>query len=132
VAIQREKLPRLFNVEIGAYLNTVRSSLDILASVLAVRHGVCAPEDAYFPITRSEAAYRGQGSKTAKFVAGLPPAQRSRLEALKPYRGGNDDLWTLHQLDIMRKHRRLLTVIAEPDFFSVQGIGMSASARLSA
>jgi hypothetical protein len=24
----------------------------------------------------------------------------------------------------MRKHRRLLTVIAEPDFFSVQGVGV--------
>jgi hypothetical protein len=121
VAVQREELPRSLNVEIGAYLNTMRSSLDILASVLAGRYGVCAPENAYFPITRSEARFRAKGSRSANFVAGLPPAERKRLEALKPYHGGNDDLWSLHLLDIMRKHRRLLTVIAEPDLFSVKG-----------
>jgi hypothetical protein len=124
VAVQREELPRSFNVEIGAYLNTVRSSLDILASTLATRYGICAPEDAYFPITKSETAFRVPGSRSATFFLGLPPAERSRLEALKPYQGGNDDLWSLHRLDIMRKHRRLLTVIAEPDFFSVEGPGI--------
>ena len=124
VAVQREELPRSFNVEIGAYLNTVRSSLDILASALASRYRICAPENAYFPITRSEAAFRARGSNSANFVAGLPPVERLHVEALKPYHGGNEDLWTLHQLDIMRKHRRLLTVIAEPDFFSVEGSGV--------
>jgi hypothetical protein len=124
VAVQRQELPRSFNVEIGAYLNVIRSSLDILASVLAGRYGICAPKDAYFPITESEAVFLTPGSRRARFVAGLPSAERSRLEALKPYRGGNDDLWSLHQLDIMRKHRRLVTVIAEPDLFAVQGIGV--------
>jgi hypothetical protein len=57
-------------------------------------------------------------------VSGLPPVERSRLEALKPYQGGNEDLWSLYQLDIMRKHRRLLTVIAVPDLFSVEGPGI--------
>jgi len=123
VAIQREELPRSFNVEIGAYLNTVRS-LDILASALASRYRICAAENAYFPISKSEAAFRARGSNSANFVAGLPPVERSHLEALKPYHGGNEDLWSLHQLDIMRKHRRLLTVIAEPDFFSVEGGGV--------
>jgi hypothetical protein len=124
VAVQREELPRSFNVEIGAYLNTLRSSLDILASAVAVRHDICAPEDAYFPIARSESALGVLGSRSAKFLAGLPLPQRAHIEALKPYMGGNEDLWSLHQLDIMRKHRRLLTVIAEPDFFSVEGAGI--------
>jgi hypothetical protein len=124
VAVQREELPRSFNVEIGAYLNVIRSSLDMLAVALAGRYGICAPEDTYFPITRSEAAFRAAGSRAAKFVGGLPLEERSHFEALKPYQGGNDDLWSLHQLDIMRKHRRLVTVIAEPDLFAVEGIGV--------
>lgn len=121
VAVQRDDLPRPLTVEIGAYLNTVRSSLDILASSLAARYHICAPEDAYFPISKSETAFRAPGGKAAQFVSGLPSPERSRLEALKPYQGGNDDLWSLHRLDIMRKHRRLLTVVSEPDFFSVEG-----------
>jgi hypothetical protein len=125
VAVQRDEPPRSLNVEIGAYLNTLRSSLDILASALAVRYDICAPEDAYFPIARCEAAFVAPGSRSAKFVAGLPPAERAYLiEELKPYKGGSEDLWSLHQLDIMRKHRRLLTVIAEPEFFSVEGVGV--------
>jgi hypothetical protein len=103
VTVQREELPRSFNVEIGTYLNTIRSSLDILASALASRYGICKPEDAYFPIARSEAAFLAKDSKAAKFVARLPPADRLRTEALKPYSGGNENLWSLHQLDIMRK-----------------------------
>jgi hypothetical protein len=124
VAVQRDEPPRSLNVEIGAYLNTIRSSLDILASTLAARYSICASEDAYFPISKSEAAFRRPGTRAAQFVSGLPPAERSRLEALKPYRGGNEDLWSLHQLDITRKHRRLLTVITEPDLFSVEGPGI--------
>jgi hypothetical protein len=118
VAVQRDELPRSLNVEIGAYLNTLRSSLDILASALAVRHDICAPEHAYFPIASTKACV--WRARSARFVAGLPPAERDHLEALK----GNEDLWSLHQLDIMRKHRRLLTVIAEPDSFSVEGPGI--------
>ena len=53
VAVQREELPRSFNVEIRTYLNVIRSSLDMLAVALAGRYGICAPEDAYFPITPS-------------------------------------------------------------------------------
>jgi hypothetical protein len=121
VSVQRDEPPRSLNVEIGAYLNTIRSSLDILASSLAARYNICAPEDAFFPISKSEAAFRAPSGKAAQFVSALPPIERSRLEALKPYQGGNGDLWSLHRLDILRKHRRLLTVIAEPYLFSVEG-----------
>jgi hypothetical protein len=69
VAIQREELPRAFNVEIGAYLNTIRSSLDILATALTVRYRIGRPEDAYFPIAKTEAAFRASG-KTSQFLAG--------------------------------------------------------------
>ena len=124
VAVQRDELPRSLNVEIGAYLNTIRSSLDILASSLAARYRICAAEDAYFPISKSEAAFRDPRGRAAQFVTGLPSAEQASLDALKPYQGGNADLWSLHRLDIMRKHRRLLTVVSEPDFFSVEGPGI--------
>jgi hypothetical protein len=40
---------------------------------------------------------------------------------LKPYDGGNALLWSLHQLDIMRKHRKLLRVSAAPHRFRITG-----------
>jgi hypothetical protein len=32
-----------------------------------------------------------------------------RIERLKPYKGGNDPLWRIHELDNIDKHRTLLT-----------------------
>jgi hypothetical protein len=40
VACEREPLPFAFTVEFGAYLNVLRSALDILACTIAARHGV--------------------------------------------------------------------------------------------
>jgi hypothetical protein len=45
VAVLGEEIPRSFNVEIGAYLNTIRSSLDILASAFASRYGIFLAKD---------------------------------------------------------------------------------------
>ena len=38
VALEKEPLPLAFQVEVGAYINAIRSSLDILACTLANRH----------------------------------------------------------------------------------------------
>lgn len=120
-ALQKEPLPIAFNVEFGAYLNTIRTSLDILATALARRYDIGKPDQTYFPIANSEAEFAMGNFKGAKFVKGLPQPQQAFIKNLKPYRGGNDVLWTLHQLDIMRKHRRLLTVRMEAYSLSVIG-----------
>lgn len=38
VAVEKEPLPLSFNVEVGAYINAIRSSLDILATAMALYH----------------------------------------------------------------------------------------------
>ena len=73
VAIQKESLPLLFNVEMGAYVNAIRSSLDLLATALAYRCGVPKPDEAYFPVGKSGAAFRAGQVKGCKFVNSLPP-----------------------------------------------------------
>ncbi len=52
----------------------------------------------------------------------LTKDQRAIIKSLEPYPGGNDALRTLHQLDIMRKHRRLLNVTISPAWLSITGI----------
>ena len=124
VAVEKEPLPLVFNAEVGAYINAVRSSLDILATALNDRYSIGDPNKAYFPVARSLAEFLSGGYKGAKFVKGLPPSERAKIEALNPYRGGNDLLWALHQFDIMRKHRRLLALSPIPYIFSVSGLGV--------
>ncbi len=122
VCRQKEPLPLSFNVEVGAYLNVLRSSLDILATSLAKRYGgISRLENVYFPVARSADAFAKRKFKGAEFIDTLPKVPRERLEALKPYEGGNEELWTLHQLDIMRKHRKLLTVVPNDRYFQITG-----------
>jgi hypothetical protein len=133
VALEKEPLPLSFQVEAGAYLNTIRSSLDILAVTLANRHCQSLADEAYFPIVQDAAAFAraivtGKGFKWAKFVKALPAKERSIIESLKPYQGGNGLLWPLHQLDIVRKHSRLLAVEIQPQTLKVSGWGNATKA----
>jgi hypothetical protein len=111
--IEKAPFPLALNVEVGAYINAIRSSLDILATALAYRHRhtMVRPDKAYFPMAKSAAEFASfRDYKGAEFVKGLPSAERTIIESLKPYRGsdGNTRLALLHDLDIERKHRRLL------------------------
>jgi hypothetical protein len=122
VAVPKAPLPRAFNVEAGAYINTLRSSIDVVATALAYRYGIPKPNDHYFPVAKSEVIFKsGRGFKGAELVQGLPDLPRQMIEALKPYQGGNKALWFLHQLDIERKHRRLLEVEVRPLRLSMVG-----------
>ena len=61
VAVEKEVLPLSFVVEVGAYINSIRSSLNVLATALAYRYQMPKPEDVYFPIAGSEAASNREG-----------------------------------------------------------------------
>lgn len=51
----------------------------------------------------------------------LPVADRTVIETLAPYPEGNADLWALHHLDILRKHRRLPDVRIQPIHLFMEG-----------
>jgi hypothetical protein len=122
IGVEKELLPLSFNVETGAYINAIRSSLDILAMALVRRNGSLIKEDeVYFPIARSEASFKSAMGSAQKILDALGPQERRTIEALDPYQGGNQNLWTLHHLDIVRKHRRLLSVVLRPMSISLQG-----------
>src|SRR6202021_558411 len=93
-----------------------------LALALVRRYGLDIKEDqVYFPIFRSEAAFNNPDSSGRKFLNALPELDRQLIESLKPYNGGGQGLWALHHLDILRKHRRLLSVELHPISLSLQG-----------
>jgi hypothetical protein len=122
IAIENELLPLHFQAEVGAYINSIRSSLDVLAMVLVQRHNMQIPEHrVFFPIAKSKAEFERAGGNAQNFIAGLPTLERQLMEHLQPYQGGNEALWALHHLDIVRKHRRLLNAKLNPIHMSLQG-----------
>jgi hypothetical protein len=131
VIAAKEPFPLAFQVEAGVYLNAIRSSLDILASALANRYCKTLIDFAYFPVAESKTIFlSGKGFKGDKFVQALPAKERGIIESLKPYRGpgGNQLLCALHDLDIVRKHVRLLEAGIAPRTFIVSGWGDATSA----
>jgi hypothetical protein len=117
VAVETELLPLAFNVEVGAYINTIRSSLDMLAMSLMRRYDVPIKESQVsFPIAKDKAEF-----EKSELLRGLPDEPRGLMEAIRPYKEGNNLLFALHRLDILRKHRRLLKVELRPIHMSLTG-----------
>jgi hypothetical protein len=110
VALQEEAFPLTFNAWVGATLNSLRSSLDLLAAALAARNDKATKRNQYFPLFRSLCHMNdpAKGIDNADRKEWLSQHERDVIKALKPYKGGDETLWPLHQLDILRKHERLI------------------------
>jgi hypothetical protein len=110
-----DPLPRSFNAWAGAIINSLRSSLDLLATALATRNGVKAYERTHFPIFSSDQCMIDpvKGIEGKKW---LSQSERAMVKSLKPYKGGDYTIWPLHQLDIRRKHERLIHAAIDPRF----------------
>ena len=121
VVVEKSSFPLSFNVEVGLHINAIRTSLDLLATALAHRYGIARPDHAYFPIVDSRAAFASGKYRGKQFVEGLPLREREIIEYLEPYRGGNDLLILLHDMDVQRKHRKLLAAQITPSKFGIKG-----------
>jgi hypothetical protein len=112
------RLPGIINAGIGAVINSTRTSLDLLASALAVRNGKTPSSDWHFPIYGTVCDFIDPLNE-AKRKKWLAPCDRGIIEGLKPYREGNALLFALHRLDILRKHERLISVHLMPQALHV-------------
>lgn len=91
----------------GDLVHNLRCALDHLANQLVwvgsdsePSRGVC------FPIAKDAASY--ERDKAGK-VKGMCPKAIKAIDALKPYKGGNNPLWRIRELDDIDKHRTLFT-----------------------
>jgi hypothetical protein len=102
-----DPLPDDLAVICGDAVHNLRSALDHLIWQLIIANGGEPDEKAAFPIWRSESKFKSGRPGHAK---GVSKQALDLLYGLQPYKGGNDALWRIHQLDIVDKHRLLLTV----------------------
>ena len=93
----------------GDVLQNLRSALDHLAYqlVLVGTSGVGSAYHVSFPIADDAAKYK---SESIRKVKGMRQDGIDAINAIKPYKGGNDTLWRLHKLNNIDKHRFLITV----------------------
>ncbi|MEO6924137.1 MAG: hypothetical protein ABI142_09955 [Bryocella sp.] len=99
--------PARISAMIGDAIHNLRSALDHVAYQLVwVSLGRQPTGHVYFPIADDREKYEVQRSRQ---LHGARPAAIAAVDAVTPYRGGNDLLWQLHKLNNVDKHRVLLT-----------------------
>jgi len=95
----------------GDVVHNLRGALDHLAYQMTLAHRPRTTEkelrDIYFPICKDKATYEKAAQGYKKFFG----AEAIKLlDTLKPYKGGNEALSRLHDLNNFSKHRLLLTM----------------------
>lgn len=101
----RESVPKVFSAMIGDVIHNLRASLDLLACELVRLNGE-DDKNVYFPFCDNEAGLDDM-IKNRNIDRAAPHAV-DLLRSLKPYKGGNDALRAIHDLDIMDKHKALI------------------------
>jgi len=94
----------------GDIIQNLMSALDHLAYQIVCRDTNDNPPNPnwiYFPIADDLQKY---DAKKGGKMQGASAATFAAIDVLKPYKGGNDSLWTLYRLNNIEKHRLLLTV----------------------
>lgn len=100
----------------GDVVHNLRTALDHLARQLVLVGMECAPivplterelRRIEFPIAETIDKYE---SEKAGKIKGMLPEAIEAIDRLKPYKGGNDALWRISELDNIDKHRSLFTL----------------------
>lgn len=105
-----EPTPSCLPLIAGDAIQNVMGALDHLAYQIVCSDTGDKPPRAhriYFPIFDDAAKYKAEkGGK----IEGALQDSFDAIDAIKPYKGGNDLLWVLGRLNNIEKHRLLLTV----------------------
>jgi len=121
----KEEPPAQLSALAGAFCYELRSCLDHLAFALSSTHTANLSEkDAAsigFPIFKGKDLFSRKDAKDHPATSSglykmrlIQPEAQSIIEGLQPYHSGNSTvlhpLWMLHRLNIIDKHRQLITV----------------------
>lgn len=104
----RKAVPKNWTVILGDAIHNLRTALDLLACDLVILNGR-SPKDVYFPFGEDAESFDEAIKRRHMDRAGDDIVEIVR--SLKPYRGGNDQLRAIHDLDIIDKHRTLIPVV---------------------
>lgn len=99
-------IPSDIAVIVGEVLHNLRVPLDYLACALA-RQNTGSDKGVYFPFGRDKDAFVEQAEQKCKK---LPVEAVAMVRALKPYKGGNELLWSIHEMNRADKHREIAPI----------------------
>ena len=109
---EKEPIPTPWSAIVGYVLHNIRAAYDLLAcDVHRITGG--KPEDTahvHYPFCKTQADLNATIKKQR--LHRVANELRTLLENTAPYRGGNNGLRAVHDLDILDKHQALLPVVS--------------------
>src|ERR1035438_5207448 len=103
-------VPREFALLAGDILQNLRSALDYLVCALVRANHGRVTNKTCFPIIGRIPATPEEDGAFARKIEGMTDKAKDLIRGCKPYRGGDEVLWRLHELNRREKHRLLFTV----------------------
>jgi len=114
----KQPLPMDFGLLIGDALHNARSALDHMAWQLVLAGGGTPTDQTAFPIAKDAKTFE---EWVERRLRGAAPDAVAAVRALKPWKGSDEQLWRLHRLDAVDKHRLLTPVVAAQRSFGLRG-----------
>jgi len=101
-------VPEHYALIIGDAVHNLRSALDHLTWDLVRPFNPPRPNDVQFPFCRKAESFEGALTHRQVTLAGEEIVEKFRV--MKPYPGGDEVLYALHQIDIADKHQLVVPV----------------------
>ncbi|MBA9065651.1 hypothetical protein GGQ91_005073 [Methylobacterium fujisawaense] len=112
--VYRESEPRpdMWSAMVGDIVHNLRASLDLMATDL---HRISGGDPkhskkVHYPFCNDRSELNATIS--ARKLNRIDPAFREIIDATAPFKGGNDGLYAVHQLDILDKHQTLVPTLS--------------------
>jgi len=102
-----KSLPEKVTLIIGDAIHNLRSALDLMAWELVELCGGKPDKDISFPIVETQMQLEATMKNKKIKIIGTDNI-KLMCDVIKPYKGGNNNLFGLHRLDIADKHRTLI------------------------
>jgi hypothetical protein len=103
--------PLRWSAIVGDAIHNLRSSLDLMVCETVRAKGNTVKKATGFPVFKSARACVDEFKSGAPGqVQGAPKKVVDFIKKSKPYKGANNPLWRIHQLDIADKHKLLVPV----------------------
>jgi hypothetical protein len=105
---ERVKPPEDWPVIVGDVLHNLRSGLDILACDVLRACGRTNVRNVYFPFAKSPDTL--ETAIKQRRISKTRPNVVTEFRRLKPYKGGSELLYAIHELNLADKHQLLITI----------------------
>jgi hypothetical protein len=111
-------IPSRISLIVGDTIHNLRSALDHLMWQLVEAAGGKPDRNIYFPV--SDGAHQYASMMGNGEIQKISKDARDIIEAIQPYVTLDQTLWLLHYLDIVDKHRLVLTIAATMDKWGLE------------